>query len=205
MARIFQRSTFRSAAVTGLASVVILGLMATGAQADPHGPKHPKPVCKFTGTFFPPTPTSPTTADVLSTALGDCSKGLGHTAHTGVLTTDFGTFDVSGAGCIDIASSSGLVAFNKKGDSISYTLSGTQCLRDANGDALTDLSGTACAGGANNLQTSVIDGTITLTGGTGKTTGASGTGSITGIVNHCATKFPFFNSFKGTITGISLP
>jgi len=78
MFRMTSRFAFRSAAIAGITSALLLALASTGVHAGP--PPNPFPVnCKFDGTFFPPT--SPGaggagTSDVLSTALGDC-KGMG--------------------------------------------------------------------------------------------------------------------------------
>ena len=173
-------------------TMTVLLLAVTAASADAKALK-----CKLDGTFFPPT-FEVLTADVLTSALGSCS-GLGKSAHAGVLTTGT-TPDVNG--CVSVSSTEPMVAFNKKGDSISYTVTGTQCFEDASGATPTTAG---FCGPSTDTYSSTLNATITITGGTGKKAGASGTGALSGVVDHCDASAPFGNSFHAAILGSVTP
>jgi len=187
--RTIARNLFRSATAVGMLSVLTLGLTSGAAHAGP--------TCQLDGTFFPPT-VGVTTADVLSTAVGSCKK-LGKSAFTGILTADLAP-DVNG--CVAIVSNGPSIAVNKKGDSISYTLSGTQCLKDSTGQVPTTAG---FCGVPTDTFASVISAIITITGGTGKKAGATGSGTISGAVDHCDSSAPFGNSFHAEIAALITP
>lgn len=184
--RLIQRGMF-GAIVSVLALVAV---MANGAEA-----KSLK--CTSTGTFFPPVLNDPpTTADVMVAAVGTCSAGglLGSVTFAGVVTADTVP---DGSGCIDISSNGPSTAFNAKGDSFEYTITGTQCFKDANGNPPT----TSGFCGAGTAVTSEIAALFLVSDGTGRLAGASGSGTVTSAVNHCDPGFPFGNSFKSTFKG----
>jgi len=193
------RIVFRSAAIAGVASALLLALVSTGAYAAPKPTPNPYLVsCKFDGTFFPPTTGQlPFSLDVLTTALGEC-KGLGQVNLTGILEVQLPP-DVNG--CIEMDSiGDGMILFNKKGDSLNYSISGQQCLRDAANNAATTLN--FCGGNAGDPVTSNLAATFDVIDGTGLLDGyTGGGGTLTGRVNHCAAAFPFGNSFTGTMSG----
>lgn len=185
------RNIFGSAATTIVLAALMLAVAPANAQAG-------RLRCKATGTFFPPVPAGPN-VDVLSSALGSC-VGMGRANLTGVLTA--GTIP-DGNGCVAIGSASPSVAFGRRGDSLSYTVSGSECFRDAAGQVPTTAG---FCGLPTDVFTSVVVGVVTVTGGTGRFAGTTGgTGTLQGNVNHCAPAFPFGNSFTLQLDGTVLP
>lgn len=178
--------------VVGAATMAALTLVMTAATADAASFK-----CKLDGTFFPPT-NDVASSDVLTTAIGSCMR-MGKTVHTGVLTT--GNVPDLG-GCVAVSTNQTMVAVNKKGDSVYYTVSGTQCFKDANGQVPTTAG---FCGPPTDTRSSTLVATITITGGTGKRAGASGSAAMTGLIDHCDASAPFGNSFAARIQGSITP
>lgn len=187
------RSTrFNVRTMFGTAALAALVLQMTPASA------YASPLrCKLDGTFFPPT-IEGATADVLNSALGSC-KNLGRATFTGVLTAGT-TPDVNG--CVTVVSSGPSIAFDRKGDSFTYTVSGTECYKDANGQIPTTAG---FCGASTDTFTSTILATITVSDGTGKKAGTTGSGTLAGTVNHCDSTAPFGNSFRATMNGALAP
>jgi hypothetical protein len=185
--RLIQRGLFGTIVLV----LALVAVMANGAEANPLALK-----CTSTGAFFPPVLNAPpTTADVMVAAGGKCSARLGTVTFAGVVTADTVP---DGNGCISINSNGPSTAFNAKGDSFEYTITGTQCFKDANGNPPTT---SGFCGAATDTFTSEIAGLFLVSDGTGHLAGASGSGTVTSAVNHCNPGFPFGNSFKSTFKG----
>lgn len=188
------RKVCRSAATIIVLAALVLVVAPANAQAG-------RLRCKATGTFFPPELFGPNpSANVLTSAVGGCDK-TGRANLTGILTVVDVTPDVDG--CVDIVSAGPSVAFGKRGTSLSYTITGQQCFRDAAG--LVPTTAGFC-GLPTDAFTSVVVGVVTVTGGTGKYALVSGgTGTLQGDVNHCDPAFPFGNSLTLRLDGTVTP
>ena len=148
--------------------------------------------CRLNGTFFTPVGTS-----VVSVAIGNCNAGLGKVASAGTLIVDS---TPKGNGCFDVTSDTeGTITFNKKGRSITSEIIAEQCFQDANGNPPTTAG---FCGLETDAHTSTVDGMFTITDGTGKFEGATGSGTFTSKVNHCDSEFPFGNSFESKFKGV---
>ena len=148
--------------------------------------------CRLNGTFFTPVGTS-----VVSAAIGNCNAGLGKVASAGTLIVDS---TPNANGCFDVTSDTeGTITFNKKGRSITSEIIAEQCFQDANGNPPTTAG---FCGLETDAHTSTVDGTFTITDGTGKFAGATGSGTFTSEVNHCDSEFPLGNSFKSKFKGV---
>lgn len=149
--------------------------------------------CKLDGTFFTPVGTS-----VVSVAIGNCNAGLGKVASAGTLIVDS---TPNGNGCFDVTSDTeGTITFNKKGRSITSEIIAEQCFQNANGEQVIPTG--FCGDSDTDAHTSTVDGTFTITDGTGKFEGATGSGIFTSKVNHCDSEFPFGNSFESKFKGV---
>ena len=146
-----------------------------------------------TGTFFTPVGTS-----VVYAANGNCNAGLGKVASAGTLIVDS---TLNANGCFDVTSDTeGTITFNKKGRSITSEITAEQCFQDANGEQVIPTG--FCGDSETDAHTSTVDGTFTITDGTGKFAGATGSGTFTSEVNHCDSEFPLGNSFKSKFKGV---
>jgi len=149
--------------------------------------------CKLDGTFFTPVGQS-----VVSVAIGNCNAGLGKVASAGTLIVDSTPND---NGCFDVTSDTeGTITFNKKGRSITSEIIAEQCFQNANGEQVIPTG--FCGDSDTDAHTSTVDGTFTITDGTGKFEGATGSGTFTSKVNHCDSEFPFGNSFESKFKGV---
>jgi len=149
--------------------------------------------CRLNGTFFTPVGTS-----VVSAAIGNCNAGLGKVASAGTLIVD-STPKVNG--CFDVTSDTeGTITFNKKGRSITSEIIAEQCFQNANGEQV--IPSGFCGDSDTDAHTSTVDGTFTITDGTGKFEGATGSGTFTSKVNHCDSEFPLGNSFESKFKGV---
>ena len=149
--------------------------------------------CKLDGTFFTPVGQS-----VVSAAIGKCNAGLGKVASVGTLIVE-GT--PNGNDCFDVTSDTeGTITFNKKGRSITSEIIAEQCFQNANGEQVIPTG--FCGDSDTDAHTSTVDGKFTITDGTGKFEGATGSGTFTSKVNHCDSEFPFGNSFESKFKGV---
>jgi len=121
---------------------------------------------------------------------GNCSQ-MGKTTSSGTFVVT-GVVDVGGVDCVTIGSTD-TVLTAANGDTVTLETTGTQCFFDENGDAI-DAIGTFC--GAGEAHTSTVDGTYDITGGDGRFTGATGSGTTFSDANHC-----FTDTFESTISG----
>ena len=149
--------------------------------------------CKLDGTFFTPVGQS-----VVSVAIGNCNAGLGKVASAGTLIVDS---TPNGNDCFDVTSDTeGTITFNKKGRSITSEITAEQCFQNANGEHVIPTG--FCGDSDTDAHTSTVDGMFTITDGTGKFEGATGSGTFTSKVNHCDSEFPFGNSFESKFKGV---
>jgi len=172
-------------------AVLVAGVFAMGttfedAEAAKPNPKIKPFNCSSSGTF--------SGDDGTFSQTGNCS-------HMGKTTTS-GTFEVTGfvdvddVDCVTIESvDSVLTAAN--GDTVEMSITGTQCFFDENGDAI-DATGSFCSAG--DAHTSTVDGTYDITGGDGRFTDATGSGTTHSDANHCNDQ-PNTDTFESTISG----
>ena len=157
-------------AITLIAAALMVVASIDDAIADPDSKKFK---CKLNGTFFTPVGTS-----VVSVAIGNCNAGLGKVASAGTLIVT-----PNANGCLDVTSDTeGTLTFNKKGRSITSEIIAEQCFQDANGDPATT---PGFCGLETDAHTSTVDGTFTITDGTGKFEGATGSGTFTSYPDFC--------------------
>ena len=177
-------------AITLIAAALMVVASIDDAIADSDSKKFK---CKLNGTFFTPVGTS-----VVSVAIGNCNAGLGKVASAGTLIVDGAP---NGNGCFDVTSDTeGTLTFNKKGRSITSEIIAEQCFQNANGEQV--IPSGFCGDSETDAHTSTVDGTFTITDGTGKFAGATGSGTFTSEVNHCDSEFPLGNSFKSKFEGV---
>ncbi len=177
-------------AITLFAAALMVVASIDDAVADSDSKKLK---CKLNGTFFTPVGTS-----VVSAAIGNCNAGLGKVASAGTLIVD-GT--PNGNGCFDVVSDTeGTITFNKKGRSVTSEITAEQCFQNANGEQVIPTG--FCGDSDTDAHTSTVDGTFTITDGTGKFEDATGSGTFTSEVNHCDSEFPLGNSFESKFKGV---
>ena len=175
------------ASITLLAAALMVVASIDDAMADSDTKKLK---CKLNGTFFTPVGTS-----VVSAAIGKCNAGLGQVASAGTLIVT-----PNASGCLDVVSDTeGTITFNKKGRSVIMEITAEQCFQDANGNPPTTAG---FCGLETDAHTSTVDGTFTITDGTGKFEGATGSGDFTSEVNHCDSEAPLGNSFESKWKGV---
>ena len=200
----------RLATITVVASFLMLAVVAEKTQAQPLGAGVVKLICRSTGTFITGAEADPLAAlTSVNSAVGQCSGVLGTVSSFGVIvTTGLGTADH----CVAIASATAAgatkpspsIIFNNQGDSILFSIVGEQCFFKENGDSVslaTLLAGDFC--GVGEPAFSTITATFSVTGGDidGKTV-TGGSGTISGVVDHCAMSgAPFGNASVASIMG----
>ena len=166
--------------VTGLTLAATLD-DAEAAKPDPN--KKTKPFkCSSSGIF------NGVTGEFSQT--GNCSQ-MGKTTSVGTFATGASVDD-----CLSIGSTdSVLTAAN--GDTVTLETTGIQCFFNGAGDAIAigDLTG-FCGAAATNAHTSTVDGTYDITGGDGRFTDATGSGTTHSDANHCDG-----DTFESTISG----
>jgi len=170
------------------ATILVAGLIAVGFNNDALAAK-PNPVvkpfdCSSSGTF-------------------DGNNGtfeqVGNCSHMGKTTFD-GTFTPTGGVLVDGVLCVGIESFDSlfeaaNGDTITLAITGTQCFFDETG-APVDASLDFCGNGQS--HTSTVDGTYTVTSGTGKFFDAEGTGTILASATHCN---PDGDTFDSLVSG----
>lgn len=177
-------------AITLFAAALMVVASIDDAVADSDSKKFQ---CRLNGTFFTPVGTS-----VVSVAIGNCNAGLGKVASAGTLIVDS---TPNANDCFDVASDTeGTLTFNKKGRSITSEIIAEQCFQNANGEQV--IPSGFCGDSDTDAHTSTVDGTFTITDGTGKFEGATGSGTFTSKVNHCDSEFPLGNSFESKFKGV---
>ena len=177
-------------AITLFAAALMVVASIDDAVADSDSKKFQ---CRLNGTFFTPVGTS-----VVSVAIGNCNAGLGKVASAGTLIVDS---TPKGNGCFDVTSDTeGTITFNKKGRSITSEIIAEQCFQNANGEQVIPTG--FCGDSDTDVHTSTVDGTFTITDGTSKFEGATGSGTFTSKVNHCDSEFPLGNSFESKFKGV---
>ena len=162
------------------ATILVAGLIAVGFNNDALAAPQPNPVvkpfdCSSSGTFD---------------GIAGTFEQVGNCSHMGK-TTFSGTFgavapfidNTSGFDCAVIGSTNSVFEA-ANGDTITLTVTGTQCFFDANGDPI-NAGALFCSG----AETSTVDGTYTITGGNGKFLDAAGSGTILASANHCTDAF----------------
>jgi len=168
------------------ATILVAGLIAVGFNNDALAAK-PNPVvkpfdCSSSGTF-------------------DGNNGtfeqVGNCSHMGKTTFD-GTFTPTGGVLVDGVLCVGIESFDSlfeaaNGDTITLAITGTQCFFDVNVDPI-DVGALFCSG----AETSTVDGTYTITSGTGKFLDAEGSGTILASATHCN---PDGDAFDSLVSG----
>ena len=176
--------------ITLLAATLMVAASIDDAAADSDSKKFQ---CRLNGTFFTPVGTS-----VVSAAIGNCNAGLGKVASAGTLIV---ASTPNSDDCFDVVSDTeGTISFNKKGRSVTTELTGEQCFQNASGDQVIPTG--FCGDSDTDAHTSTVDGTFTITDGTGKFQDATGSGDFTSEVNHCDSEFPLGNSFESQFKGV---
>ena len=169
-----------------VAGVFLMGTTFEDAEAKKPNPKIKPFKCSSSGTF--------SGDDGTFSQTGKCS-------HMGKTTTS-GTFGVTGGEIVDgvvcvTIGSIDTVLTAANGDIVKMSITGTQCFFDENGDAV-DATGSFCSAG--DAHTSTVDGTYDITGGDGRFTDATGSGTILYDANHCDDP-PNTDTFESTISG----
>jgi len=221
----------RLATISVVASFLMLAVVPGMTQAQPLGAGVIKLKCSTTGTFITPDEADPLTAASVTSAVGNCSAGLGTVSSFGVLV---GTgFDDTH--CVTFASAtadsgekpSPSIIFNKFGDSILIEIKdGVQCFFDANGDEVVLTSGIGFCEitDASDPENPVLnplsihfseseadfvvisEPNISRFQSTGKFDNATGSGTTTSEASHCDRGFPLANYFESTLEGtITIP
>ena len=182
--------------IQGITTITLLAatLMVVASMDDAIADSDSKKLkCKFNGTFFTPVGES-----VVSAAVGKCNAGLGKVASAGTLIV---SSIPNAIGCFDVVSDAeGTITFNKKGRSLTTEITAEQCFQNANGEQVIPTG--FCGGSDTDAHTSTVDGTFTITDGTGKFEDATGSGTFTSKVNHCDSEFPLGNSFESKLKGV---
>ena len=173
-------------------AVLVAGVFAMGttfedAEAAKPNPKVKPFNCSSSGIFDGD--------DGTFSQTGNCSH-MGKTTSSGAFElTGFPLVD--GVVCVTIESTTDTVLTAANGDTVTLETTGTQCFFDENGDAI-DATGVFCVVGE--AHTSTVDGTYDITGGDGRFTDATGSGTTHSDANHCDDP-PNTDTFNSTISG----
>jgi len=177
-------------ALTLVTGLLFAGIAFQDAEAIKPNPKTKPFKGMFSGSFMAPTgPLTMFTSIAMSS--GDYSH-LGSSTSVGSFVVDFTSFS---AGCIDVLVGSSTTTA-ADGDTVDFDIGGgssMQCFFDLGGLPATTL--TFC-GAPSDIHTSTVSADYVITDGTGRFDDASGSGTVSSAVNHCAG-----NTFTGTISG----
>lgn len=201
------------ASITFVASFLMLAAVSEKTQAQPLGAGEIKLKCSSTGTFITGGEAGLLGASAsVTSAVGNCSAGLGTVSSFGVLV-------LTGPGdddhCVEFASAprpggiSPSIMFNKFGDSILLEIKdGVQCFFKENGDPVSSV-GVGFCGAGDSIHFSestadfdvIFEGDISRFQSTGKFDNATGSGTTTSEGSHCDRGFPLANWFESKLQG----
>jgi len=183
---IFGKKLLMIATITVLVTGLTLAVTLDDAEAKKPNPKVKPFKCSSSGTF------DGITGDFSQT--GNCSH-MGETTTSGTFGLTGGFPLVDGFVCATIESTDTELT-GDNGDTVEMSITGIQCFFDENGNPVD--AGGFC--GAGEAHTSTVVGTYDITGGDGRFTEATGSGTILSNANHCDEE-PNTDTFESTISG----
>ncbi len=178
--------------------VLVSGLTMAAALDDAEAKKPNLKTKPFKGKFSGSFTTSVAGTVITSTATSSgIYSHLGSSTSVGTFVVDFATFDGPGPGCV-VVSPSASTTTAANGDNVTFdlgTVSGIQCFFDSTGAVATVF---AFCGATTDIHTSTVVTDYDITGGDGRFVGATGSGTVSSAINHCA---PNGDTFTGTLSG----
>jgi len=184
-----------------VASTLVIGMLFAGIVLQDAEATKPNPKTKpfkgtFSGTFMTPDFIAFPIVATAATSSGTYTH-LGSSTSVGTFVVDFATFDGPGPGCV-VVSPSASTTTAANGDNVTFdlgTVSGIQCFFDSTGAVATVF---AFCGATTDIHTSTVVTDYDITGGDGRFVGATGSGTVSSAINHCA---PNGDTFTGTLSG----